>query len=402
MTIAGPCTVSLLWALKNLEIQDKCQLTNSFHPFQYIFWRMGTMNSLGTFQYTTNYEDDGHGWLNLLVSILWFFSLVSQVAATLHIWKETSEPLATTERIFLSPMYNSVLIDQSLAMNRRSVWIPIFNTPLEEVSKNNDFNSTHNYVNVKWEELCKNEGYDVEGIDPKTDKKDDDTVRIYACATMWHESRTEMLQMLKAIMRLDKDQGAHKTRKLNGADLSPAYYEIEINVFFDDAFEDNDMNMYVKRFIEVINEAANHVHKANTVMKKPIATATPYGGRLVWSLPEGTRLIAHLKDSLLIRHRKRWSQCMYFYYLLSYRLQARPDLSEERKKIIANNTFVLALDGDINFQPVAVAMVVDLMKRNKRLGAVCGRIHPIGSGPMVWYQRFEYGILHKDNIFYNG
>lgn len=28
------------------------------------------------------------------------------------------------------------------------------------------------------------------------------------------------------------------------------------------------------------------------------------------------------------------------------------------------------------------------------LGAACGRIHPTGSGPMVWYQTFEYAIGH--------
>ena len=50
--------------------------------------------------------------------------------------------------------------------------------------------------------------------------------------------------------------------------------------------------------------------------------------------------------------------------------------------------------GDIDFQPPAVSLLVDLMKKNKNLGAACGRIHPVGSGPMVWYQLFEYAIGH--------
>ena len=53
-----------------------------------------------------------------------------------------------------------------------------------------------------------------------------------------------------------------------------------------------------------------------------------------------------------------------------------------------------SLDGDNDFQPSAVTRLVDLMKKNKNLGAACGRILPTGSGFMVWYQKFEYAIGH--------
>ncbi len=52
------------------------------------------------------------------------------------------------------------------------------------------------------------------------------------------------------------------------------------------------------------------------------------------------------------------------------------------------------MDGDIDFQPEAITRLVDLMKKNRSLGAACGRIHPTGSGFMQWYQRFEYAIGH--------
>ena len=84
---------------------------------------------------------------------------------------------------------------------------------------------------------------------------------------------------------------------------------------------------------------------------------------------------------------------MYMYYLLGHRLMELP-ISVDRKDVIAENTFLLTLDGDIDFQPNAVTLLVDLMKKNKNLGAACGRIHPVGSGPMVWYQKFEYAIGH--------
>lgn len=70
---------------------------------------------------------------------------------------------------------------------------------------------------------------------------------------------------------------------------------------------------------------------------------------------------------------------MYMYYLLGYRLMALP-IDVDRKEIIAANTYILTLDGDIDFQPSAVKILVDLMKKDKDLGAACGRIHPIGSG----------------------
>lgn len=85
---------------------------------------------------------------------------------------------------------------------------------------------------------------------------------------------------------------------------------------------------------------------------------------------------------------------MYMYYLLGHRLMQNESLTPERKDVIAKHTFILALDGDIDFQPQAVHLLIDLMKKNQALGAACGRIHPIGSGLMAWYQMFEYAIGH--------
>lgn len=70
---------------------------------------------------------------------------------------------------------------------------------------------------------------------------------------------------------------------------------------------------------------------------------------------------------------------MYMYYLLGYRLMSL-SIDVDRKEIIAENTYVLTLDGDIDFRPTAVKILVDLMKKDKDLGAACGRIHPVGSG----------------------
>ena len=176
----------------------------------------------------------------------------------------------------------------------------------------------------------------------------------------------------------------------------------------------SQVNQFVKKLVSVMDEAGSYVHgepikvrssreipldKQITKLyfpnqvRPPKRYPTPYGGRIVWTLPGKTRIVCHLKDKAKIRHKKRWSQCMYMYYLLGYRLMELP-ISDARKDVIKENTYLLALDGDIDFQPEAITRLVDLMKKNKDVGAACGRIHPIGSGFMAWYQLFEYAIGH--------
>ena len=64
----------------------------------------------------------------------------------------------------------------------------------------------------------------------------------------------------------------------------------------------------------------------------PYKIPTPYGGRLTWVLPGGNLLIAHLKDKMKIRHKKRWSQVMYIYYLMGYKLLGDLEIVEKLYK----------------------------------------------------------------------
>lgn len=50
---------------------------------------------------------------------IWLLWLFSQTWVTKHLWNPKSDKNASTEMLFVSPMYNGLLIDQSLAMNRR-------------------------------------------------------------------------------------------------------------------------------------------------------------------------------------------------------------------------------------------------------------------------------------------
>lgn len=59
------------------------------------------------------------------------------------------------------------------------------------------------------------------------------------------------------------------------------------------------------------------------------------------------------------------------YYLLDY-------CSKVKQSYTAENTFIMALDGDVDFRPEAVPHLLQRMRKYSDVGAVCGRIHPTG------------------------
>lgn len=78
---------------------------------------------------------------------------------------------------------------------------------------------------------------------------------------------------------------------------------------------------------------------------------------------------------------------MYLYYLLTFKMnEAKEEVKNNNQKLgdsmkkFTSNTFILALDGDVDFKPEAVTLLLDRMKKNPLVGAACGRIHPIGAG----------------------
>ena len=79
-------------------------------------------------------------------------------------------------------------------------------------------------------------------------------------------------------------------------------------------------------------------------------------------MPGGTTIVCHLKDKNKIRHKKRWSQIMYMYFFCGYEIVDNWNLTEEQKRLRAMNTFLLALDGDVDFRPDAILKASVLMK----------------------------------------
>ncbi|KAF4523722.1 hypothetical protein B566_EDAN011586 [Ephemera danica] len=305
VTIVVPTSLSILLVFCGARMHDPCAFEGSIPG--YLFFHQPSV---------TFFEN----MLAIKYDWMWLIWLGSQIWVTSHIWYPQNERLAPTEQIFVRPMYSSLFVDQSLALNRR------IKERIRQETKAKEPTS-------KYEEFAAEE---------------DNIPRVIACATMWHETREEMMGLLKSVMRMDEDHCAHP---------------------------------------------ALQVYKVQVKIEPPKVMTTPYGGQLSWKLPGKTNLIVHLKDSAKIRHKKRWSQVMYMYYFLGHQIHNLP-MEVRRKDTIAQNTFLLALDGDIDFQPDAVHKLVDLMKRDQSLGAACGRIHPVGSGVLAWYQKFEYAVGH--------
>ena len=69
---------------------------------------------------------------------------------------------------------------------------------------------------------------------------------------------------------------------------------------------------------------------------------------------------------------------MYMFYILKWKLWKQ--YGESGIQEAAENTYLLALDGDVDFEPEAVLSLMRRMNKSRIVGAACGRIHPIGSG----------------------
>ncbi|MEQ2216248.1 hypothetical protein XENOCAPTIV_013120, partial [Xenoophorus captivus] len=299
----------------------------------------------------------------------WWIGLV---LATVHIWYLNIYRIQKTQDLFVRRLYEGAFIEQSLLLNTR------FHIQTKKGRK-------------------------------KHSREDATTAMVYLCATMWHETYEEMMNIMISIFRLDKYR----------PNVEPKFedFAFEAHLYFDDAFENvkgsqgRHLNPYAKDLVKIITEVYGifeNLDKTFFEVQQQIPDQsiieTPYGARLVVQMPHGNKIVAHFKDKEKIRNKKRWSQIMYLYYLLGWKLMNKYNkrwkmgcnenyLSKEiqREK---QNTYLLALDGDTDFQPAAVVLLIDRLKMYPRVGAACGRIHPTGSGPAVWFQKFEYAVSH--------
>ncbi|XP_061670253.1 chitin synthase 1 [Syngnathoides biaculeatus] len=302
------------------------------------------------------------------------------VTCTYYVWKIKVQRIERTSQLFVRRLYESAFIDLSLLLNTKM-----------KVSRARNQESQDDIQNCV----------------------------IYLCATMWHETYDEMLKILTSMFRLDRYRGDPKEEHKD-------CFDFECHIYVDDGFmtEKETGKRMVNSYVNDLTQVVIEVYRVFT-NKEPDDVSiveTPYGGRLVFVMPEGNMLYVHLKDKGLIRNKKRWSQIMYMYYLLGWKgyiaknpqtkrqnhlcreslisvdgeifLMPQHDNDNKRRLISDDNVYILALDGDTDFQPKAVILLVDRLRMYENVGAACGRIHPTGMGPMVWYQKFEYAVGH--------
>ncbi|KAF7642867.1 hypothetical protein LDENG_00249460, partial [Lucifuga dentata] len=282
-------------------------------------------------------------------AVAWWLGLV---LATLHLWFFQMYRIQRTQDLFSRRLCEGAFIEQALLLNTR---------------------------------------FDILSSNRRNNFRKQDPATIYLCATMWHETYDEMMNMIISIFRLDK----YRPRK----EQKHHDFSFESHIYFDDAFLDvagsrgRHVNEYATNLVNIIREVYGifrdideKFFKKEQEIPDQRLVRMPYGGRLVVTMPHGNEMV------------------MYMYYLLGWKLMnkyyARWRKSVDDKKLREeverekHNTYLLALDGDTDFQPAAVMLLIDRLKMYPKVGAACGRIHPTGSGPTVWFQKFEYAVSH--------
>jgi len=350
-------------AFKDYQVYPTLQDQEQYQTLFAQMWNDGTTIGNITALETQFPEYDIYYYYITLVS-----SFIAFAILTHHIWNNRSAQYAMPHDLFLHPTFEAYNLGVNHLLNRRI------------------------------RDRLVDDGHDDYHLH---------TPYIFICTTLWHEERVEMETLLRTLVRLI----IHQKKK---REVDKNCYELEINIFFDNTFDsknshdheddkktgdiDDDIqewktvNMWVKWFCDILHEVLKN-YGMESSWEYAQVFPTPYGGRIVYNIA-GTPFNIHLKDAQEVKKGKRWSQIMYLYYLFGWKIDACNMTNSRNIKLKKENSYLLALDGDVDFEPIDFELVLARMQKNPDVAACCNQIHPSGSGPLVWFQRFEYAVGH--------
>lgn len=211
LTLITPTIGSILMFSCQTRGKSTCLVYDYFPLLPgFVFWSCPSTD-------LTDLQSDSQ--LYLLI-ILWLLTWSSQAWISRHIWCPSQERASKTEKLFVNPMYLAPIIDVSMCFNRRrdeSILIKDDDDDFYYLNNDNQRSTTGGLFTIDDGQLC----------DHNLVHNSDKITRIYACATMWHETRDEMIQTLKSIMRMDEDQSARENAQKYLKIIDPDYYQFE-------------------------------------------------------------------------------------------------------------------------------------------------------------------------------
>ena len=290
MLLITPVSIAALTPMCVLRNDDPCQYSSTFP--KHLFFNCSS-------SWTSFDLEDGFLFLGILLYL-------SHLWITSHIWFPKSTKLSNTAQLFSKDFYSSLMIDASMMLNRRAddgQSATQFDDRIKHIKNMQSPDAIDGDVRQR-----KKSHYARQFTDNNQIIKEEDTItRIKACATMWHENSEEIEVCLKSVFLIDEDFCVrHLAKEIRGA--TDNLYEWETHIFFDDCMEKGKpfVNEYVVDLMKTVdNYGKKWYGRRGTKISDPVKIATPYGGRIIWTLPGGTKIICHLKDKTKIRHKKR-------------------------------------------------------------------------------------------------
>ena len=300
-----------------------------------------TLNVTVAAKYCDKSHHDGV-WMALV------FLAIAELCAvvTIAVCRRKTHPLVREEDLFIHPCYNGPFLGQTVLLNLKT---------------------TLNFAQLS---VNKNE------------------VTVIIASTMYHESPDEQTKLFRSIQKLYENQNSLPRSKEGGT----SGYKFEWHILFDDAVDktSGDCNKHVKTLLDIFKRNGANLLSRNDDL--------PYGRQIKVRLNGGDvegddankpifPVVIHLKDTSKWKQKKRWSQVMYLQYILNFRCNLKSNCTNKLEK---EKTYILTTDGDVNFSPTAVDVLLDRLNMDAKVGSVSGRVYPVGEGFVVWYQQFEY------------